>query len=122
MNKSTKATLLSVLVFPGVGHLYLKHYVPGVLLTGGAALASYVMIAGVMRRALDLVETIQNSGLPADVSAIVQLVSQHPDTGDGSIRVAMIVLSVFWVVGVFDSFRVGRRLEQSGKTGSRRQN
>ena len=56
MKKSTKAVLLSGLVFPGLGHLYLKRWLEGILLTGVAAYAAYLIVSITLGIALDIVQ------------------------------------------------------------------
>ena len=118
MGKSTKAFLLSMFVFPGAGHLYLKQYIVGFLLAGGAATATYVMVSEVIHRALDLAVTLQNSGMPADFGVIMDLVSQQAGVGDGSISIAVMVLSALWIFGILDSFRAGRKMEKNAGNGT----
>jgi len=46
MTKSTKAALLSGLIFPGIGHIVLKQYVRGSILALVALLAVSAMVKG----------------------------------------------------------------------------
>lgn len=115
MKRSTKAALLSGLVFPGIGHLYLKRYVHGVILSGGAASALYYIVSGVVSTALEVAEKIQGGGVPLDIGAITELVSQQSSGAEQPTNVAMIALVVCWVVGVADSYRQGRAYEKVEK-------
>ena len=109
MKRSTKAVLLSALVFPGVGHLYLKRLVIGVLLSGSAASATYFIVSNAVSKALDIAERIQSEGLPTDVNAIALLVSEQSHGVEGSfLGIATIALTVFWIIGIVDSYRLGR--------------
>lgn len=108
MKKSTKAALLSGLVFPGIGHLYLKRYVPGILLSVGSAAAIYYIFSAIMDTALTVAEKIQSGAVSPDVAAITDLLSQQPGGSEQSANVATLVLMVFWLVGIVDSYRKGR--------------
>ena len=112
MKKSTKAALLSMLVFPGVGHLYLKKYVFGLLLSIGAATATYFIVSSAVQTALEVVESIQGGSIPLEVGTITELVSQQSRVSEDSTNIAMIALFIFWVIGILDSFRVGHMLEK----------
>jgi len=112
LKKLTKATLLSMLVFPGVGHLYLKKYVLGMLLSIGAATATYFIVSSAVQTALEVAEKIQGGSIPMEVGTITELVSQKSSAGESSTNNALIALFTFWVIGILDSFRVGRILEK----------
>ena len=113
MKISTKAALLSGLVFPGIGHMYLKRYVHGVILSLGAASAIYFIVSVVVTTALEVSEKIQGGNVPLDMGAITDLVSQQLSGAERSMNIATIGLVVFWVIGVADSYRQGRVIEKS---------
>ncbi|MGD8958007.1 MAG: hypothetical protein PVJ03_11785 [Chromatiaceae bacterium] len=116
MNRSTKAALLSALVFPGIGHLYLKRFAVGLLLSAGSAVAFYFIVSGAISRALPIAERVQREGRPLDVDAIARLVSEQSLGADNSsIGVAAIAFLVLWIVGIFDSYRQGRIAEMHEK-------
>jgi len=101
-----------MLVFPGVGHLYLKKYVLGMLLSIGAATATYFIVSSAVQTALEVAEKIQGGSIPMEVGTITELVSQKSSAGESSTNNALIALFTFWVIGILDSFRVGRILEK----------
>ena len=72
-----KAALLSAFVFPGVGHLYLKKYIHGVILIGVSLVGSYYVISKTVERALKIVEKIQSGAVQLDVTAVTELVSKQ---------------------------------------------
>ena len=115
MKRSTKAALLSGLVFPGIGHLYLKRYVPGVILLAGAASAIYYIASVTVSMALEIVGRIQSGGVPLDATAIADLVSRHSSGIEQSTSLASYALLACWVVGIVDSYRQGRALEKDEK-------
>ena len=108
MKKSTKAVLLSALVFPGVGHIFLKKYIPGVALVAASCAAIYYLIAKTVERVLQITEKIQSDDAELDVMAITELVSkQSLGTEAILLNVATIAFIICWLIGVFDSYRVG---------------
>ena len=117
MKRSTKAALLPGLVFPGIGHMYLKRYVHGIILSVGAASASYFIVSVVVTTALEVAEKIQSEsgGVALDMDAITDLVSQQSSGAEQPTNIAMIALVVCWVVGIADSYRQGRTQERVEK-------
>ena len=118
MKKSTKAALLSALVFPGVGHIYLKKYVTGSLLAGAAFTALYYLTAKAIARAMQIVDKIQSGEIPPDIAVITELVPKAP-TGTEAllINIATAIFIISWIVGMVDAYRIGR-LHDSGVAAS----
>jgi TM2 domain-containing membrane protein YozV len=108
VKKSTKAALLSGLVFPGVGHLYLKRWLAGILLFGVAAIATYYIGAVAMDTASVVVEKIQSGAIAPDIDTITALVAQQSSGTAQATNVAESVLLVCWVIGVVGSYWQGR--------------
>jgi hypothetical protein len=109
MKKSTRALLLSALVFPGSGHLYLKKYVHGLVLAGASLAALYYLFSKSMEEAMRIVENIQSGSVQPDVAAIMEMASNQPVGADAYLLdVATTVFIICWVLGMIDSYRVGR--------------
>ena len=108
MKKSTKAVLLSGLVFPGLGHLYLKQWMAGILLSGVAAAATYYIGSVVMDTASVVVEKIQSSGVPVDTDTITALVAQQTSGTEKATNLAKTVWLACWVIGIVGSWWQGR--------------
>jgi uncharacterized membrane protein len=115
MSKSSKAVLLSALVFPGAGHLHLKRYITGAVLVCAALAALYLIAADILERALAIMEKIERGEVSPDVAAIAELLSRQP-IGDESLLLdaALPVLVICWVIGIADSYRCGRALDKHG--------
>lgn len=116
-----KAALLSAFVFPGVGHIYLKRYIPGVLLIGASLAGIYYLTSKAVERSLQIVEKIQSGDVPLDVAAITELVSKQPTGTEAQLLdIATTVIFICWLIGIIDSYRVGRGQDKqvlmSGKT------
>ena len=104
-----KAALLSAFVFPGVGHFLLKKYIPGAVLAGTAFAGLYFLIAKTVERALQIAEKIQSGEVQLDAATITELVSkQATGTEAQLLNIAAAVLFVSWLIGIVDSYRVGR--------------
>ena len=109
MNRSTKAALLSALVFPGAGHFFLKKYIPGGILATAACVALYILVSKAVERAVQITDKIQRGEVELDVAAISELVSNHPaGSEDQILSIATAALLISWLIGIVDSYRVGR--------------
>jgi hypothetical protein len=113
MRYSIKAALLSGLVFPGVGHLYLRRYLRGILLAAGAAALSYFIISVAMNSAIDIAGKIQVGEVPLNVESISEAVSKASQGNEQSTDIAATILFALWVVGIVDSYREGRARDRS---------
>ncbi len=109
MKKSTKAVLFSALVFPGAGHLYLKKYLFGSLLIGSVLIAFYFLVTRMVEKAQHIAELIQAGKVQPDIASISELITKSPAGSEGQLlNIATTVLVVAWLIGIFDSYRVGR--------------
>lgn len=109
MSKSIKAALLSALVFPGVGQLYLKRYAMATALLCVSFAALYVLLSQSIAIAIKLTDKIQMSGITPNAAAISELMSQSPAAlGSQQIDIATFVLTFCWVAGIVHGYRAGR--------------
>lgn len=113
MKKTINAALLSALVFPGAGHLYLKRWVTGALLVGVSLIALYGLVTRIMDVANQIVDQVLRGEIPLDVASLSAAVSQRvAGTDTQALNIATWVIIACWVVGIVDSIRVGRRQER----------
>ena len=113
MKRSTKAALLSGLIFPGIGHLYLRQYLRGSVLVLAALGAFSIITHTVMQRAMTVVDQINSGQVPIDTASIAELVARSgagADSGSGDI--AIMVLGACWLIGIIDAYRLGAEKKQ----------
>jgi hypothetical protein len=109
MKKTTKAVLLSALLFPGAGHLFLKKYIFGLALIIAGATALYVLVSNVVEKALEIVDQAQRGEVPPDITIITELVLKQAAESDvQALNIATATLIVAWLVGIVGSYLVGR--------------
>ena len=109
MTKSFKAALLSALVFPGVGHLYLRKYLIGVALIGAALYPLYILIDYTIRSAEKIVNKIISGEIQPDLVVIRDLISQQQTAPEAQqLSWVTTALVIIWVIGIIDSYRIGR--------------
>jgi len=108
MKRSTKAALLSGLIFPGIGHLVLKRYLRGSILMLSALTAFSVIVTIAFERALTIVDKISVGDIPIDEVAIAEAVSNSSGGASGfAENAALVVLGACWLFGIIDSYRLG---------------
>ena len=108
MSKSTKAVLLSALVFPGAGHFFLKKYITSAVLVSAALGSLYYLITKAVERALQITEKIQSGDIRPDVVAIAEMVSKQPTGTEAQLlNIATAAFIICWLIGIIDSYRVG---------------
>lgn len=113
MTKSTKAVLLSGLVFPGIGHFVLKQYVRGSILMLTALIAISVIVRIIFQQAQAIVDRVVSGEIALDAAAISTVVADPSSDSDSSISsIAMTVFLACWLIGILDSYRVGTALEK----------
>ncbi len=114
MTPSFKAALISALVFPGGGHFYLKKHIVGALLTGISLVCLYLVISTAMEAAQVISLKIQSGEIPLDIARIrAEIYKQSAASGSATTKIATWLLGICWLVGIVDSFRLGRQRGQA---------
>ncbi len=117
MKKSTKAALLSAFVFPSAGHFFLKKHVTGAVLATATLASLYLLISETVDRVLQITDKIQHGEVQLNVAAITALVSKQTGSEIQIINIASTVLMILWLIGIADSYRIGRRQDKIDVTG-----
>ncbi|MBF0263629.1 MAG: hypothetical protein HQL46_00025 [Gammaproteobacteria bacterium] len=98
-----KAVLLSVFIFPGAGHLYLRKFKTGIVLLIISMSALSVMVYQMMQKSFEIIEKIQRGEIGSmDVMGIAEMLSNADNT---MMQIATTVLMILWLIGVVDSYR-----------------
>lgn len=109
MSRSTTAVVLSALVLPGAGHLYLKHSLRGITLIVISLACLWIFVDRAMQQASIVLERLESEGGALDAGQLSDLVTQTSN-GSGS-TVATLVLAGCWLVGIADAYRLGKKLD-----------
>ncbi len=108
MKASTKAALISALLFPGLGHLALRRGLRGLLFIVPTLLAAGYLLRTTLMLAGSLVDDINSGKLPFDPIAILERVNasgiDNPATNG-----AALVCIVCWAGSVLDALWLGRQ-------------
>lgn len=107
MDRPVKAALISALVFPGAGHLYLKRGARACLFLLPTLAAVMVFLNDAMDQATVIADQILSGRMPADPAALAAQLEQQ---GGGSTlaTVAAAVMIVGWVGAIVDAYLVAR--------------
>ncbi len=114
MKASIKAALLSALVFPGSGQMYLKRYVRGlipmVLVLAGLGVLIVQATVGALQ-VLDKMQ-IQLQGGTVDMNAVSNLAAGSSTHGDPYSSLISIGIAVCWIFSVIDAYRLGKEKDR----------
>ena len=108
MTRATKAALLSALVFPGLGHLYLKRWVTGVVLAGVAGFALSTIVSIVQRVTREVARQVESGAVGADVYSLTTMVTQQMHGSEQAANVASTALLACWLIGIVGAYLQGR--------------
>lgn len=109
MSKSLKAVLFSAFVFPGSGHLYLRKPVQGSLLVAVSIACMTILLSIALEKAQQISDKILSGEIPLDLTRITEEVINHATTGGTQwADISTYLLLVCWLVGIVDSYRLGR--------------
>jgi hypothetical protein len=109
MSRSTTAVLLSALVLPGAGHLYLKHYPRGIALIAISLACLWIFMDRAMQQASIVLDQVASEVGAVDVGQLSNLVTQTSNGPDSLVvTVASLVLAGCWVIGIVDAYRIAR--------------
>jgi hypothetical protein len=114
MKKSTKAVLLSALVFPGAGHFFLKKRISGAIIAVASLAAFYLIVSNMLERVRQFADKILSGEVNLDEAAIAELLSRQPVGSESQLLdIAWAVLIISWLIGIVDSYRCGRTQDES---------
>lgn len=114
MNRAAAAALLSALVFPGVGHFYLRRPRRAWLFLVPALLAAVVWFGNVTSEVSTLLDQVENGTLAPDPAAIAARMEAQGGQSP-FISFAGIVFVVFWAGSIVDSIVVARSSRPRGQ-------
>mgnify|MGYP004231119247 CR=1 FL=1 len=124
MNNSLKGVVLSGLVFPGLGHIILKHYKRGAVLMLAVSASLLVILMKAVQGAFAILEKIELEGGAIDMSAISNAVTQASTSENLMFNLALLLIMFCWIIGTVDAYRIGRkkdieqRLASQGSNGN----
>jgi TM2 domain-containing membrane protein YozV len=120
MKKSLKGALLSGLICPGAGQLWLKKYLRGLILILAVSASMAVVVMKATRQALTILEKIESEGGAMDLVAIMNSAGKASASSDTVSMSAFVVLTLCWIIGIVDAYLVGRKQDLADQVKSER--
>jgi hypothetical protein len=113
MQRSTKAALLSGLVFPGVGQIYLKRHLRACLFLVPALAAVLYFSGEVLEPVLTIAREIERGAMAFDPLAIEERLRQNGQAASPAINLAALVMLVAWIGSIVDAWLAGKQSSPS---------
>ncbi|MCP4984366.1 MAG: hypothetical protein GY935_28175 [Gammaproteobacteria bacterium] len=113
MSNSLKAALFSTLVFPGAGHFFLKKPIQGFILAAITVASICVLMVRIIEISQQISDRILSGEIPYDIARISEEVSKQVAGSFQLTDFTTWILIICWLVGIADSYRVGRLQEKS---------
>jgi len=108
MKTSTKAALLSALIYPGIGQFVYHAYRRAVVLILLFSVAAYFYIEEVMIKYQPLVDKVKSGEIALDAQALAQEMVKNPIILDPLLVNSLTyILFICWLVGIVDAYRIG---------------
>lgn len=108
MSRSTTAMLLSALVLPGAGQLYLKRIFRGMVLIVVSLVCMWIIGDSMLQQASTVLDKLQSGEAALDAGHIAELVAQTP--GSSGSGIATWVLIGCWLGGLIDTYWLGKKI------------
>lgn len=108
MSRSVSAALISALVFPGVGHIYLKRAARGCIFLLPALAAALYFASRIMTRATQLVDQVNSGAVALDPVAIAAQLERQGDASSPWLAISATVMLVCWAAAIVDAFLIAR--------------
>ena len=110
MNNALKGALWSGLIFPGLGQIVLKHYKRGAVIMLAVLVSMAAVVAKAVQHARAILDKIELEGGAINMSTISHAATEA-STNYGSLTLNLLLLLpiVFWIIGVVDAYRIGKK-------------
>ena len=112
MTRSGKAALLSALIYPGIGHLYLRQFARGWVLIAITSISLGYIVAQLVGAAMDIADRMISGSVATDTDTLTGLLMEQ--ISGGLYPVAAWSIAICWLWGVVDAYRIGRGQENVG--------
>lgn len=111
MNKINKAVLLSALVLPGAGHIFLKKYLPAAGFIGAFVFLLSIVITEIIERTEKITQKVLNGEIPLDANAISQALTEQSANAGQQTSYAGYALLFIWLFAIYDAYRLAKQVK-----------
>jgi hypothetical protein len=113
MKKTTTVTLLSLLIFPGVGHILLKKYAVAFGFIASFAYLLLSFIGDIVDKSQKVVDRIIQGTIPLEVNAIKEALLDQGVLFSQQQMFTGYLLLLVWILATFDVYRIAKKIEKS---------
>lgn len=114
MNRAPAAALLSALVFPGVGHFYLRRPRRAWLFLVPALIAAAIWFGDVATQVSTILDQVASGAVAPDPVAIAAKLEKDGGTSL-LVQASALVFVVCWIGAIVDSFVIARRSSREAR-------
>jgi len=111
MKKTTKVTLLSLIVFPGIGHLVLKKYEIALGFIASFAYLLLSFIGDIINRSQKVIDSIIRGEIPLEINAISEALAKQGILASEQQPILVYLLLALWIFAALDSYRLAKKLD-----------
>jgi TM2 domain-containing membrane protein YozV len=111
MRLSTKAALLSGLVFPGLGQMIMKRYRRGTLIFITVLMAIVTLAAMATSEVLTALEKMQTPGAEIDLTTALNLAAASSSSSGFYYNVILTIIVICWLFSIIDAYMIGKKIE-----------
>lgn len=116
MNNAIKAALCSALIFPGAGHLLLKHYLAAVLLAAPSLIILLWVFNHYWQKLQHLTQTWLREGFPPSLNDMLKDLMNEPATDALSQPATWAaIFAVVWLIGIISAAISGHLADRKQK-------
>lgn len=110
MKKTTIVILLSALVCPGAGHLFLKHTIRGIILILLFSVLLYPITNYAYQQTLLIYQEVLSGHIAPTMASIKHFMTQHPSDREQlqQLSLSSYALLILWLIGILDSYRLAK--------------
>lgn len=107
MKKSVTAALLSLLVFPGTGHVWLNKRKTGFSIIFISLIALFILLIEIYKVVMDVLGDINTGRIDINPDQLTATIMAHIANNSGSLNTALTLLIACWIISTLDAFRIG---------------
>ncbi len=113
MNNAIKGALLSGLIFPGLGQVFLKHHKRGVVIMVATLVSIIAIAVKAAQHALAILERIESEGGVIDMGTVSSAAAQvSAGSGGLTFNLLFLLIMVCWALGIIDAYQIGRKKDK----------
>lgn len=109
MKTAVKAALLSGFVFPGLGQIYLKRYLRGLIIMIPVLLGLIIIVGIAMVGILESLKKIQIEGGATDTNTMLTLATSYSTHNDIFFKAISLFIVCCWLFSLIDAYSIGKR-------------